>query len=239
MPFAIATRGDEIFTSSPSDEDAPTVRRIHAVEHAHHRGLAGAVLADERMDLTGAQVEPHVVVRDDAGEPLRDALRRRAGRFRAPLRRVPADRPRVPATDFGGVVGTLIVPSMIFCCAASIASPCPTSAARVAVGVADAVVGQVEDLCAVLKAAFADRLDRVVRGGVDPLERRGDDLGLLGGARGQLLVRVDADRVLRLLGRRLEQARAREPGGVVDHVRARLVHLQRQRVAGRGVVERR
>jgi hypothetical protein len=65
----------------PAEEDLALVRLVHAVEGLHERRLAGAVLADERVDLAGADDEVDVGVRHHAGEPLGDAAqldRRRA-----------------------------------------------------------------------------------------------------------------------------------------------------------------
>ena len=46
---------------------------LQAEQHTHQGALAGAVLAEEGVDLPGANVEVNVVVGDDAGEPRRDA----------------------------------------------------------------------------------------------------------------------------------------------------------------------
>ena len=54
------------------DQDLALVRVVEAVEDVHQRRLAGAVLAEERVHLALAQVEVDVVVRNDAGEALRD-----------------------------------------------------------------------------------------------------------------------------------------------------------------------
>ncbi len=56
------------------DADAPGVGRVDAGQHAHQRGLAGAVFADQRVDLTGADVERDVVQRTHAGKGLLDVL---------------------------------------------------------------------------------------------------------------------------------------------------------------------
>ena len=45
---------------------------IQAVEDFHQRGLARAVLAQQRVDFPGAQVEVHVVVGDQRPEALGD-----------------------------------------------------------------------------------------------------------------------------------------------------------------------
>ncbi len=49
-------------------EDLALVGVVEAVENVHQRRLAGAVLAEQRMHLSAAQVEVDVVVRDDARE---------------------------------------------------------------------------------------------------------------------------------------------------------------------------
>ena len=76
MPASIAARGESMRTRSPTQTDLALVRVVEPVEDVHERGLAGAVLAEERRTSPG-EVEVHVVVRDDAGEPLRDACSRR------------------------------------------------------------------------------------------------------------------------------------------------------------------
>jgi hypothetical protein len=53
-------------------QDLALVGRIEAVEDAHERRLPGAVLAEERVHLAAPEVEVDVVVREDAGEALRD-----------------------------------------------------------------------------------------------------------------------------------------------------------------------
>ena len=54
------------------DPDLALVRLVEAVDDVHQRRLAGAVLAEQRVHLALAQVEVDAVVRDDAGEALRD-----------------------------------------------------------------------------------------------------------------------------------------------------------------------
>ena len=54
-------------------EDLALVGPVQAVEDVHQRRLAGAVLAEQRVHLAAAEVEVDVVVREDAGEALRDA----------------------------------------------------------------------------------------------------------------------------------------------------------------------
>ena len=64
---------------SAVDEDVPGVRLIQPVQDAHQRRLAGAVLAQQRVDLPGTGVEGHPVVGDDPGEALDDAAQLDAG----------------------------------------------------------------------------------------------------------------------------------------------------------------
>ena len=73
MPAAIASSGEAKATARPLDRDRAGVGGIKTVEHAHQRALAGAVLAEQRQHLAGADVEVDVIVGDDAAEPLDDA----------------------------------------------------------------------------------------------------------------------------------------------------------------------
>ena len=54
------------------DEDLARVGMVEPVEDVHQRRLAGAVLAEQRVHLAGQQVEVDPVVREHAGEALRD-----------------------------------------------------------------------------------------------------------------------------------------------------------------------
>ena len=83
--------------------DDAAVRLEHAFEDAHHRRLAGAVLADQRQQLAGAERQRHVVQRLHDAEPLRDMLERkefglRQNQLQPPVcfsrRRGRRDRPR-------------------------------------------------------------------------------------------------------------------------------------------------
>ena len=56
------------------EEELALVGVVDAGQQLHQRRLAGAVLADQREDLAGVQVEVHVLERLDAGEALADAL---------------------------------------------------------------------------------------------------------------------------------------------------------------------
>ena len=70
IPCAIASAGDAIVDRLAAQPDLALVRLVDAVEHAHERALAGAVLAEERVHLSGQHVEVDAVVRDHSGEAL-------------------------------------------------------------------------------------------------------------------------------------------------------------------------
>ena len=61
--------------------DLSVVRAVEARQHVHQRGLARAVLAEERVHLSRGGLEVDVLVRDDAREALRDSPHR-DGRYR-------------------------------------------------------------------------------------------------------------------------------------------------------------
>ena len=67
-PAAIASRGDPNVTGRAVEPDLPGVRPVQAGEDVHERALAGAVLAEQGVDLARSQVEVDVVVGDDARE---------------------------------------------------------------------------------------------------------------------------------------------------------------------------
>ncbi len=54
------------------DEDLPVVGPVETVQDVHEGRLARAVLAQERVDLTGLDDEVHVPVRHDPGKALGD-----------------------------------------------------------------------------------------------------------------------------------------------------------------------
>ncbi len=58
----------------PVDEDAAAVRLEDAFEQPHQRRLAGAVLADQRQDLAGPDLEADALERLDDAEALGHAL---------------------------------------------------------------------------------------------------------------------------------------------------------------------
>jgi hypothetical protein len=57
----------------PVNEDLPLVLLVQAVQDVHQGRLAGAILAEQGMDLPGRDREVDSLVRDDAGEAFRDA----------------------------------------------------------------------------------------------------------------------------------------------------------------------
>ena len=73
MPAAIASAGPLMRRGLAVDEDLALVGLQQPVEHVHQRRLAGAVLAEQRVDLTGLDDEVDVVVGHEAAEALRDA----------------------------------------------------------------------------------------------------------------------------------------------------------------------
>ena len=78
IPRLIASVGLAIRTAVPSMQDLALVRPGQAVEDVHQRRLAGAVLAEQGVDLAGPDVEVDVVVGDDARVALGDARASRA-----------------------------------------------------------------------------------------------------------------------------------------------------------------
>src|SRR5262249_29106138 len=72
----------------PVAVDLTGVRSVKAGEDVRERALARAVLAEQRVHLPRRRLEVDAVVRDDAGELLRDAARddrrRRRGAVGAP-----------------------------------------------------------------------------------------------------------------------------------------------------------
>jgi hypothetical protein len=65
------------------DADRALVRRMDAREHLHQRGLAGAVLSDDGVDLTRPEVEVHAVEHLHADEALADSLHLQQVRHRS------------------------------------------------------------------------------------------------------------------------------------------------------------
>ena len=87
MPRAIASDGPAMWTGFAVEQDLALVGRGQPVEDVHERGLAGAVLAEQGVDLARADVEVDVVVGDHARVALGDAahLERRRGDLLAGL----------------------------------------------------------------------------------------------------------------------------------------------------------
>ncbi len=84
-PASIASRVVQPVTSRRAPPEVATstdaaVGRIHAREHPHERRLAGAVLADERVNLARRDLEVRAGVRDDRPESLDDARHPNRGR---------------------------------------------------------------------------------------------------------------------------------------------------------------
>ena len=75
MPFCSLSRMPWKRHSSPLKKNSPSYDAVgvHARDDLHQRGLAGAVLADQGMDLARADREADVLERLDARELLRDA----------------------------------------------------------------------------------------------------------------------------------------------------------------------
>ena len=80
MPRAIASDGPVIWTGSPSSRISPSSGAGEAVEDVHQGRLAGAVLAEQGVDLAGPDVEVDAVVGDHARIALRDAAHLERGR---------------------------------------------------------------------------------------------------------------------------------------------------------------
>ena len=80
MPASSASRGAWKWTRRPLSEDLALVRPVEAGEDVRERALAGAVLAEQRVHLADGRLEVDAVVRDDAGEALRDPAHRNGRR---------------------------------------------------------------------------------------------------------------------------------------------------------------
>src|SRR5437879_10061575 len=64
----------------PIQHETARELRMHAGDDLHQRALAGAVFADETMDLAGGEHEVNATERLDAAEGLRDLLQFEDGR---------------------------------------------------------------------------------------------------------------------------------------------------------------
>ena len=87
-PAACAARGSAKRTGAV-DQHLAGVRLDHAREHVHQRRLAGAVLAEQRMDLAAVEIEVDAAQRLDAAETLDDPAHgeQRRGRVQRRLAR--------------------------------------------------------------------------------------------------------------------------------------------------------
>jgi hypothetical protein len=64
------------------ERDLTLVGPVQPRQDVRQRRLAGAVLAQQRVDLAGRRLEVDLLVRDDGGEPLGDAPQRDRRRWR-------------------------------------------------------------------------------------------------------------------------------------------------------------
>ena len=71
-PAAMASRGEPNWTGLPSTAIVALVGPVEPGEDVHERALAGAVLAQQGVDLARPQLEVDVVVGQDAREALDD-----------------------------------------------------------------------------------------------------------------------------------------------------------------------
>ena len=69
--WASAARGESISTCSPRILISPSSGLQQPEQHVHQRRLAGAVLAEQRVDLAAVQLEVDRVVRGERTEALR------------------------------------------------------------------------------------------------------------------------------------------------------------------------
>ena len=74
MPRRARGRGIEPRQHAPADRRACRDRALGAGHDLDQRRLAGAVLADQRVDFARAKIERDAVERADAGERLGDGL---------------------------------------------------------------------------------------------------------------------------------------------------------------------
>ena len=79
IPASSASRGEWNVDRLAVEEDLALVGPVEAGEDVRERALAGAVLAEQRVHLALGRLEVDAVVRDDAGEPLRDPAERDGG----------------------------------------------------------------------------------------------------------------------------------------------------------------
>ena len=96
-PAAMASAGLPKRTGAPSTATVPASGLVQAGEDVHERGLARAVLAQQRVDLAPPQVEVDLVVGDQPGESLDDPPHLDRERLRSVAMVI--DRPRGPPAD--------------------------------------------------------------------------------------------------------------------------------------------
>ena len=105
MPRRSASTGPFSSTGAPSSLIDAAARREMAAEDLHQRRLAGAVLADDRVDLAGADADRHVAQDLDRPERARqphrleNGLGRKRGCSRVLRRRPATDLRRVVASS--------------------------------------------------------------------------------------------------------------------------------------------
>ena len=112
MPAACASAGERNATARAVHGDAAGVRLVHALDHAHQRRFAGAVLAHQGQHLAGPDVERHVGERLHHAEPAPTRRARRAAAWWTGLRSLLADpvlelREVLGRDQVGGDVGLL------------------------------------------------------------------------------------------------------------------------------------
>ena len=73
MPTATASEGLRKAIGCAVEGDGARVGRMHTAQHLHHRALAGAVLAQEGMNLARLASKIGAMQGDDAAEMLVDA----------------------------------------------------------------------------------------------------------------------------------------------------------------------
>ena len=72
MPSALASFGSLMDTTCPSFFDDALLGLVQTEEHAHERGFACAVFAQQGVDLALFELKRNVVVGDNTGESFGD-----------------------------------------------------------------------------------------------------------------------------------------------------------------------
>ena len=67
------------------EQHRPFVRLVHAEDDVAERRLAGAVLAEQALDLAGPEVEVDIVQSGEVAEPLGDARHFEQGAVPPPM----------------------------------------------------------------------------------------------------------------------------------------------------------